>query len=404
MQAIRTASLEEHLTEAFEALRGALDEAVRSVGLSPSQPQVMARKLAVSRNLTWKISKVVCHRDLYAALQHLPGDEGIQIFVASLLRAGAAPDCIDRINEACSRFGEFVERHAGDRQTLDLMLEGLTNAHDGDRLEQSRKMAFRGNSGIWGAQARVRLNTAILAPSNRNPDHIDAALIGGLIDFRVLRPGIRWPLSNPRFYTDDGTPLTKTTDEEALDPIFAASEGPPMLGSFCKPGLPKIHRAKTALGYVYELEADSIGNTGQQTCMFGSIQRRAFPRKRTARDEFGELLTHVSLPVEHLQFDVMAHKDLAFVIESRLHVRGSSDGSAAGPGSDQLRIPISERPAELTGRPVVVSSPLVASYDKLVGMAMDRCGWNLRDFRAIRLLVPYPPMHASFVLKFLLPT
>ena len=52
MHAIRTASLEEHLTEAFEALRGALDEAVRGVGLSPSQPQVMARKLGVSRRLT----------------------------------------------------------------------------------------------------------------------------------------------------------------------------------------------------------------------------------------------------------------------------------------------------------------------------------------------------------------
>jgi hypothetical protein len=52
---------------------------------------------------------------------------------------------------------------------------------------------------------------------------------------------------------------------------------------------------------------------------------------------------------------------------------------------------------------VVVSSPLVASYDKLVGMAMDRCGWSVRDFRALRLIVPYPPMHASFVMKFLLP-
>ncbi|MFN9971672.1 MAG: hypothetical protein ACK58T_17465, partial [Phycisphaerae bacterium] len=69
MQMIRTASLEEHLTEAFEGLRRALEDAVRSAGMAPSQPQVMARKLAVSRNLTWKISKVVCHRDLYAALQ-----------------------------------------------------------------------------------------------------------------------------------------------------------------------------------------------------------------------------------------------------------------------------------------------------------------------------------------------
>jgi hypothetical protein len=294
MQAIRTASLEEHLTEAFESLRGALEDAIRGLGMAPSQPQVMARKLGVSRNLTWKISKVVCHRDLYAALQHLPGDEGVQIFVAALTKIGASPETMDRIRDACENFRVFIERHAGDRQTLDLMLESLSNAHDGDRLEQSRKMAFRGNSGIWGAQARVRLNTAILAPSNRSADHIDAALICGLIDFRVLRPGIRWPLSNPRFYTDDGTPLSKSTDEEALDPIFAASEGPPMLGSFCKPGLPKIHRAKTAMGYVYELEADSIGNTGQQTCMFGSIQRRAIPRKRTPSDEFGELLTHVS--------------------------------------------------------------------------------------------------------------
>lgn len=392
---------EEHLTSAFLELRRALEDAVSSVGVSPSVPQEVARRLGINRNLTWKVSKVVGTSDLYQALQHLPGDEAIEILLEAIQRAGAPVDAIARVRAAQDSFSHVIEVHTGDRATLELVLDSMVGGPS-ERLEQSRKLAFRGNSGLWGVQARARLTTFVLAPSKDDPAKLDAARIGGMIDLRRLRTGVHWPLFRRRTYHDNGTPLpVDPTREIAIDPAYAQAEGPMLIGDFCTPGLPSIRLTKERLGYAYELDDGPIGNTGLCTCFFGAVLRSGIPRYRSAEDRFGELFAEITLPIETLQFDLIVHRDLDFALSPQVLVRGQVAGATAEGRAPE--IPIGERPYELTGRPPAMHSPVLPRYDELLTRTFACGNWDRRDFRAFRLLVQYPPMHSTVIQRFELP-
>lgn len=394
-------SFEEDLTAAFQSLRGSLERLVGSTGVDAREPQELARRLGVNRNLTWKISKVLGIPDLYQALQHLPGDEGLEIFVKAARAAGASDALAENVRAAQRAFARVVEIHAGDRGTLDLMLESMSGAASTERLENSRKLAFRGNSAVWGIQARVRFTTSFLAPNAEDPSMLDSALVGGITDLRRLRAGVRWPLFRPRWYNDDGSPRANSPREEAIDPALAHSDGPKLITDFCTPTIPSIRLVKNQMGWVYELDEAPIGNAGAVTCCFGTFSRRAVPRYRTDSDRFGELGTHVYMPFESLQFDLIVHRDLAYMLKAEARVRAQLEGQ--DPGPNHLELPVVEGITELTGQPPVLASPKIPRYEELMQRVFDRVGWDRRHFRGIRLTIAYPTMHSMTVLRFPLP-
>ena len=105
-------TFEEDLTGALGDLRGRLGEAIGSIGLAPGEPQEIARRLGISRNLTWKVSKVVCSEDVFEATQHMPGEEGIEILLNALGDAGVEAARIDAVRATTRRFDAVVESRA----------------------------------------------------------------------------------------------------------------------------------------------------------------------------------------------------------------------------------------------------------------------------------------------------
>ncbi|RKY18489.1 MAG: hypothetical protein DRQ55_13240 [Planctomycetota bacterium] len=57
----------------LQDLRGALIGALTAVGVDPERPQEVARRLGLHRNLTWKVSKIVTGRDVFASVSHVLG-------------------------------------------------------------------------------------------------------------------------------------------------------------------------------------------------------------------------------------------------------------------------------------------------------------------------------------------
>lgn len=398
---VRHAGFEEELTTALKEIRLALRGLMGTVGCDPERPQDVARRLKVSRNLTWKFSKVLTDEDVYEALRHLPGAEGVGILVKAALVQGAPAEAASRMTRAQEELDRAVQFHIGDRATLSLVLDSLVGADSAERLEQSRKMAFRGSSGLWGVQVRTRMTTTILAPAKHDDSKLDMVMMGGLVGFRRLRLGVKWPVLWPRWYQDDGTPMAGPPNEEALDPAYADPKKPRLIGAFCTPVVPRIELAKVPGGHVYELEAGPVGNSGALNIFFGTITRSVFGRYASGTDIVGEIATSVSLPAEWLQFDVFVHEDLDLLTDLEVVARGQVSGGTQGIRA--VPIPLGEKPVELSGQPPLITSPLVPRYDELVEMALQRGGWTLRQFRAMRLAVAYPPMHSSIALRFALP-
>lgn len=396
-----TITFEADLTTSFQEFRRSLAEMLAAGGADAGSPGDVARRLGLNLNLTWKLAKVLGEGDIYTALQHLPGDEGIEILTGAMQRVGVSADKIGAFRAALARFDDVVRLHAGDRNTLELILDSMGGAGSGERLEQSRKMAFRGNSGLWGLQARVRSTTTVIAPSKDDPSMIDLSIVGGVVDFRRLRPGIRWPLFRPRQYHDDGTPIVLGPKEEPVDPTSADPSQPMLIKAFCSHNMPQVRAVRSRLGWDYEMGDGPVGNLGAFTCFFGRIVRKAVVSHWTEQDPFLDLLSHVTMPVETMIFDVLVHQDMAFLMSPQVMLLASTDG--VGPGNADQSIPLEARAVELSGRPPLLGTPLIPRYDDLVATVFARGGWNLREFRALRLTIKYPPMHSVAVMRNLLP-
>lgn len=396
-----TITFEEDLTTSFQVVRKALREMLDAAGADVTAPSDVARRLGLNRNLTWKLAKVLGEADIYTALQHLPGDEGLEIVSTAMGRVGVSADRLDAFRTAISRFDEVVRLHAGDRTTLDLILDSMGGAGSAERLEQSRKLAFRGNSGLWGLQAKVRTTTTFVAPSKTDPSMLDLCIVGGVVEFRRLRPGIRWPLFRPRQYHDDGTPIQLGPKEEPVDPASADPDSPMLIRSFCSENMPPIRAVRTRLGWDYEMGDGPVGNLGAFTCFFGRIVRNAVVKFRTEQDPFLDLLSSVTMPVETMIFDVLVHRDLDFLMSPKGMLLSSVDGT--GPGQADQSIPLEARPTELSGRPPILGTSAIPRYDELTSFVFARGGWNPREFRALRLTIPYQPMHSVAVMRTELP-
>lgn len=400
VQSLATQSFEEDLTNTLLDLRSSITPALQTLGVPPDEPQELARRLGISRNLTWKISKVLCAADLFEAIQHLPGEEGVDIFLSALGEAGVAAPALDHMRRSAARFDHIVELHSGDRATLELMLDGM-GAASPERLEQSRKLAFRGNSGLWGIQARARMTTLIVAPTAGSGERLDMVLLGGMCDVRRLRPHVTWPIFYPRAYHDDGTTMDTTSADEPVDETIQDRTGLHLIPDFCSSTMPAITLRPGRNGPVCELGPGPVGNTGAFSIVFGTITRGVVSRFKSDRDEHGESSTQITMPTAALQFDLILHRSLAFG-----DPEASVMGRVAVPNGDEEAhpLPIGESPRELSGTPPMVGSTLVPGYERVIERAMQRGGWSLRDFRVWRLVMQYPPMHAAVRVQFALET
>ncbi|MEO1129686.1 MAG: hypothetical protein AAFX05_08285, partial [Planctomycetota bacterium] len=190
---VRQADFTSHCQDAVSGLRAAIIELYDSVQADPSNPQDVARRFGVNKTLTWNIARLVQADDDLRAASHVPGLSSMERMLAATAKNGAPDETVERVRTAVRQFDEMVEVHVGDRSALDLMLDSMGGGKS-DSLEMSRKLAFRGTSGIFGVQARTRLASWIVAPSPDHADRLDMVLVAGYFNFRRLRPVVQWPI------------------------------------------------------------------------------------------------------------------------------------------------------------------------------------------------------------------
>jgi hypothetical protein len=262
-------------------------------------------------------------------------------------------------------------------------------------------MAFQGNSGIWGVQVRTRMTAGFVVPG-RTPGMVDAALVGGLLGFRCLRPGVSWPLFRFQSYTGEGVQMER--DRETITAGDGPAAMPALIRRFSSEKLPPIRTVRIGNIEEHVLQPTTVGDLGAFDCFFGDLVRDD-ARYRTNVDTHAEFASSVTLPVETLVFDVFIHRDVELVEPPTVAVYGRPAGGPDDPAThtEPYRIPIPERCVEMVGQPPVVVTPLMPRYPELVAMVTTRLGHSLADFRGFRATLKYPPMPATVVLRWPLP-
>ena len=378
-----------------------MTELYQSTGADPEAPQVISREYGLNRNLTWKVSRIMRAEAPHEVFQHLPGVAGLHILLDAFDSHGAASERTQTVRDAIAEFEFMVSLHAGDRQTLELMLDSLAPEDaPNEPLECSRKLAFRGNSGIWGVQAKLRLRTVFLAPNVEDPSMLDSAQVSGLLGVRRFRHGAAWPLFQRENFNDDGSP--RTVEETPLDPLAGDLETF-LMPDYCSSPLPTIRSSPTRYGMRYEQVEGELGNCGVTTCVYGNIRRKFAPRYRDSRNVQGELFASINAPVQHLLFDVIVHRDLAD--EGLIPVAQVLQADSSSPFFDRQSsaLPSPERVRRLgSGKPRVVT-PLAPRYGEIVEHVYRELEWDAQDFRGFRFEMKYPPLPCTVVLGYELP-
>lgn len=393
---------EPHCRAAFEDLRAALIELYASVGADPARPQDAARRFRVNKTLTWNISKVVASSDPITTLPNVPGPSSLKRLLQAVQREGASTEAVNRVRNAVETLDGVVVRHAGDRATLELIVDGIGPSRE-DHLELSRKLVFRGNSGLWGVQAKTRLMTAMMAPSAVDPDRIDMAIVRGYIGFRRLRSDVRWPIFQLRGWGEEGSPMTALW--HPLESPDDESSRLPLLKRFSNVRSADVEEVKTSKGADYMLLPGPVGNTGAIDCFIADYDRSATSKYRTDQDTTGEFGATISTPTERLVFDLIVHESLDFALTPEVRAFGGifMERSEEAQPQGCLPIPVPQNVSPLPGRPPVVATPRVLRYPEIANYVYEKMRWNARDFRGCRLDLSYPPMGSTILLRFKLP-
>ncbi|MEO0649710.1 MAG: hypothetical protein AAFZ65_03410 [Planctomycetota bacterium] len=388
---------------ALQALRAALESAVRSAGGDPERPQDLARAFTLNKNLTWKVSRLIGSDDPAAALRFIPGAAGLRK-VRDSLATRISEGILCELDEALLRFDEMVTRHAGDRGSLELLVQGVAHDRvDAEAHEQARRLAFQGNSAIWGVQARVQQSVQIVAPNPDQPRLVDVCTLGGLHDFRRMRPETTWLLfASEQYEVGDGA----TVPPRGRSLLGGNGPDSLLLRDHCSSPTPQLQVVELDNTRRFRLPAGPIGNLGQMTVCYGMIDREAGDR---VADNYGdpseraELGLNLLTPCELLQLDVLLHDDLRWDQAPRIELWGRIEGHTSL--SDRERkgrsIPYGESLIELGRGAACMSSSAVPRNVELVEQAMGHLEWDASKFRAWRFTMPFPPIPAT--LAFVIP-
>lgn len=392
-------TFEDDLEQSYQALRGALTELLGSAGADPSRPQEIARRFKINKNLAWKISKIISATDPHKVVSNIPGKAGMSTILSAFAAEGVSSDSIDSVEAALRRFDRMVEEHVDDRSTLQLAM--TSSQPDGVPIEQlhaTRKTAYEGNSAIWGVQARVRLASFFVAPNPDNPDLVDTASVGGLLDARRLRPEVTIPLFMHFSYNDDGTVLDNSVRRPIIHPDVE-TDGLMLMSEFCTSKAPPFRAVKRSDRTEYMLRPGPVGNHGKQSWVFGEHVRAFASGYRDDTNTVGEHAVPIQVPVEWLMCDVQIHKDLPFAGRPELSA-SVLFGTDPTPGSEneQGRLAVSE-PIESIGVPPVVSAALVPNYPRIVERVYERLEWVPDDFHGYRLVMKYPPLFTCVLIQ-----
>ncbi len=392
---------DEHVQQAMGALRVALRDLLKSVEADPKTPQKVSRRFNINRNLSWKISRLISEEDVHASVRHVPGTQGVRILCERFRDAGAPDDVVQAVGDAMVGFQRMVKVQAGDRTALDLTLRSLRPEGDGpDGVLAARKLAFQGNSAVWGVRAGIKLAIQVVAPGSE-AGQVDIATVSGLVDFWRLRADARWPLIHYRCFADGDVP--KEQSIEPIEDLGDGQDGPPWLPAFCSAPLPDCRKRTDVEGLMYEIMEGPVGNTAALTCVYGRIVRNAASFTSDVPGQTGEHQVQMNTPVELAHFDLLVHKSLhlpespQLLVESRLQVAGALRSI----GEPIYSLKVLEQVETVNGGLDAMEDTAVPNHRDMLVRATGTLGYSADDFTCYRVTMRYPPVPS--VLKLIHP-
>ena len=398
---------------AFEALRESLAAVVASVPGTAGRPVDLARAFGLDRKLAWKLSNLITGDGPDGAARYVPGEQGLRLFMDAARRRGAASALLRKCEQASATYRNLIRAHAGDRDSLDVLVNGLRGQPD-DATEPAiidlatRRSAYRAGAAIWGVRARAQYRAEFLKVSDKAVHLLDAMTVRGMVNVQRMRPGARWTLFRGGWVTDTSAQSSTVPLRRPIDPGSMSSSGVPLLGKYCSPAEPGVVRkaAPGSLGAAFAddvLEPGPVGPAGEVTVVTADRVERAVPRWASQSGQLGQVATRVRTPVEWLVMDIYCQRDVIDLRRASAEVLNDIDGTDVAPET-MARLPCE---VETEWFPRQCSSwelKEASHYGPMVRDVLTKVGWDPEAFELLRVRVQYPVIPSAVIVKFNLPS
>lgn len=399
--------LEEDAKRVLLKTRNAFAAVVEAVpGLAP-RAQEISDAFSIPRKLAWQITKVIHETDPLLVGRYVPARGGIKTFLNSAARQKVPEGLIGSVATAVEEFARLIDVHADDRSSLEMMLSACASRADEQTDSTWRKAAFMGNSYIWGVRAKAQLKAHFLFPSGEE-GRMDIASLRGFVGLRRMRPNVPWTISRPRCTDDDGQ-VRRTFNAEPLIPQVTTEENGaevPLLTEFCSKPLARFRRTLRSHGFTEdELIEGPVGNTAAITCITGEVSRAIARPRRTEHNQKGAVIADMRTPCEVLLFDQLVHEELFGRISPEVALYSQLGRGSAIPyeGMEHDRLPSLEQVVHLGRGPSVVYTPHVPRYEEMIRYVCDTLKLDGERFDVYRVVMSYPPIPTSVVMRHDLP-
>ena len=371
-------------------------------GNSPARPVSISKLLDIDMNLAWKLSNLFRNSDPFACGKYVPGESAMEIFLGSAGKKGADRTSLKEVRRAYAAFLELKEVHAGTRKELDMMLASLSGQGRRDAELVHRKKAYEANGYLFGVQTRTQLCANVLVPSAGDDSRLDCIRIRGHVDLRRIRPNVPWRIATSYILAENGS-FKNTPWREPLFPV--RGDQPPVIREFTTSPLPDFVKTQGLGGSChYSIAGGSVGNTSLISVFTAEAVRNA-GAYYADQDESAISISHISrTPSENLVLDLFVPRDdfRGTVPESEM-LSELFTSTAPDMYNDGDRLPLMEKPEELSMVKGIDRIPEVPLYPELMSTVFQKLNRSEEDFRLFRLKVQYPPVPANILMKIGLP-
>jgi len=393
--------LELQAVRSLRRVQEAVSGIIEAVPGPTDRPSEIEKTLGLHKTLAWKLAKIVESSDPAEIFRRIPGAGAIEKVLEAASRLGVARERLEAVRSALAALAAFVEEHAGDRKTFEIMLAGFERESPAEIDLMYRKSAFRASSYVWGVEAGTIVRSVIVHPSSAE-GMLDAAVIFGCVELRRLRADRPWVINRSRPTDDEGRPIL--VRRETID--SGTSGAVPLLSEFCSTHRPQLRRAVLEDGTVEdELLPGPIGNAGGLTCFTGEVMRDLMSRYHGEANAMMAQNLELRTPCRSVVFDHLVHRDLFGPVAPRLGVFGELAGRPlfSTLRSNRDRIDVFERVEHLGAGLEVLPIAEVPGYEGMVRHVCARLGWDPGCFDAYRLHMPFPFIPVTITYDYPLP-
>ncbi len=357
--------------------------------------------LGIDNRLAWQVFRIATVKPTLAVGTNVPARVSMKKLLKAAENKGISQEIRERVARAFDSFEHLADTHAGNRASLEVMLNAFIPEEREKSELASRQTIFKGVSEYKGIAAEADLCAMLFHPS---PDGrmLDRATLNAEFGLRRSKPDARIVIGIGEALNKPDTSVSTLDGRPINEPLGT------LLPQFSTSPLPPFDRQQVDGMAYYFVAGQEVGMRSAVDLVTADRRNAAVHRYLTPGSPRVRGVTHTTdTPVKRLTMDIFLHNDVFPGVLPQLRVHDTATRGWVrvfdDPTRERDRLNVYETVRPLPPGLAGARLAHVPRYVEMLEHLYTTVGWNPADFRAFRFDMQYPMYGAQFTIGFQLP-